>query len=75
MNKQRRKEIAKAIELIQQAREILEGVKDEEQEAFDNLPENLQSSESGEKMEWCISGIEDFLEYLDTDELQGIIDA
>lgn len=75
MNAQRRKEIAKAIELIQQAREILEGVKDEEQEAFDNLPESLQRSDLGEKMEFCYSGIEDFIEYLDTDELQGIIDA
>lgn len=75
MNKQRRKEIAKAIDLIKQAREILETVKDEEQEAFDNLPESIQYSERGETMEEYISTIEDFLEYLDTDSLQEIVDA
>ena len=75
MNKQRRKEIAKAIGLIEQAREILDAVKEEEQEAFDNLPENLQNSERGETMEAHISTIEDFLDELDTDNLQEIVDA
>ena len=75
MNKQRRKEIAKAIDLIEQAREILEAVLDEEQEAFDNMPESLQSSERGETMEEYISTIEDFLDYLETDSLQEIVDA
>ena len=72
MNKQRRKEIAKAIALIEDAREILECVLCEEQEAFDNMPESLQYSERGEAMEEYISTIEEFLEYLDTDELQEI---
>lgn len=75
MNKQRRKEIAKAIDLIEQAREILEAVLDEEQEAFDNMPESLQCSERGETMEEYISTIEDFLDYLETDSLQEIVDA
>ena len=42
MNKQRRNRIAEALELISQARDILEEVKDEEQESYENLPESLQ---------------------------------
>jgi len=37
MNKQRRNRIAEALELISQARDILEEVKDEEQESYENL--------------------------------------
>ena len=75
MNKIRRKEIARAIELMEQAREILESVMDEEQEAFDNLPESIQGSERGEAMEECIYTIEEAIEALDTDELQEIVDG
>ena len=48
MNKQRRNRIAEALELISQARDILEEVKDEEQESYENLPESLQYGERGE---------------------------
>lgn len=75
MNKARRKEIARAIELIEQAREILETVMDEEQEAFDNMPESLQSTERGETMEEYISILEERIDALDTDELQEIVDG
>ena len=37
MNKQRRNRIAEALELISQARDILEEVKDEEQESYENF--------------------------------------
>ena len=49
MNKQRRNRIAEALELISQARDILEEVKDEEQESYENLPESLQYGERGEQ--------------------------
>ena len=75
MNKARRKELAKAVELIERAREIIEVVKDEEQDAFDNLPESLQSSERGERMEECISALEDFFDEVDTDDLVEIIES
>lgn len=70
MNRQRRAEIRKAINLIIDAKDILENVLAEEQEAFDNLPESLQYSAKGEEMEDNISLLEDFIEYLDTDELE-----
>lgn len=75
MNKLRRKEIAKAIELIEQAYEILEIAKEDEQDAFDNMPESLQQSERGETMEEYISIMEDMLEALDVDELREIVEG
>lgn len=75
MNKMRRRQIDQAIELIEQAMEILEQVRDDEQEAFDNLPESLQGSERGEAMEGYIYTIEEFLDTLDTCELQEIVDG
>ena len=75
MNKQRRKQIAAAIELIEQAQAILEEVIAEEQEAFDNLPEGIQASERGELMEEYIYTLESFQDGLDTGELQEIVDG
>lgn len=58
MNAQRRKEIAKAIALIEDAIAILDYVAEEEREAYDNLPESLQLSERGERIEECADAIE-----------------
>lgn len=51
MNKARRKEIDKAIDLLLEARVILEQVQSDEEDAFDNMPEGIQMSERGEAME------------------------
>lgn len=52
MNKERRKKLSDICNL-------LEEVRDEEQEALDNLPESLQLTEKGENMERNIDAIED----------------
>lgn len=65
MNKQRRKRLGEAFDLVAQAKDILEEVKDEEQEAHDNLPENFQYGEKGEEMEGYIGMIEEAYNYLD----------
>lgn len=44
MNKQRRKQIQDAIMKIES---LVQNILDEEQEAYDNMPENLQLSENG----------------------------
>ena len=75
MNKVRRKELARVVDLLDQARDLLETIRDEEQEAFDNLPESIQCSERGETMEDYISTMEEMLDYLDTGELQEIVDV
>lgn len=58
MNKQRRKQIEKATALMQEAFELLETVKDKEQEEFDNMSESLLSSEKGELMGEIIGWLE-----------------
>lgn len=74
MNAQRRKEIAKAIALIEGAIAILDGVAEGEREAYDNLPESLQYSERGERMEECAEAIEYVSSEL-TDQIDSLNDA
>lgn len=74
MNKDRRKRIARAIDLINEAWEILEEVKDEEEEAYNNMPEGLQSSERGERMEQYIEILEEAVDNLDTTSLEEIVE-
>ena len=50
MNKQRRSQLEQAIGFMQTAANIIEEMKDEEQDSYDNLPEGLQSSDKGEAM-------------------------
>ena len=51
MNKQRRKRMATAVEMIKKYTEELRDVLDEETEYRDNVPENLQGSERYEESE------------------------
>ena len=52
--------------MIASAKEIIEEVKEEEQEAFDNMPESLQGSERGEQMESYIGDLENAADDLDS---------
>lgn len=71
MNNMRRKNVMEALELIEKARNILEEVKDEEQAAYNNLPESLQYGERGEQMQENVDTIEEYLSYLEeTDSLE-----
>lgn len=72
MNKQRRLKLSEAHSLLGKAVSIVEQVKDDEQNSFENLPENLQSSERGEVMEeavnelqMAIDSISDAIEHID----------
>lgn len=64
MNKERRERLQRISGLICEARELLETVRDDEQEAFDNMPENLQGSERGEQMEEWICTMEEAIDSL-----------
>lgn len=61
MNKYRRNRLQKIYDAISAIQADLEEVRDEEQEAFDNMPEGLQCSERGEAMETALSELEDAL--------------
>lgn len=65
MNKPRRKELQKALDMINDARDIIEAMKYEEQDAYDNLPEGIQDSERGEQMDENISDLEEVMDGLE----------
>ena len=50
MNKMRKKEIGRAIDLLSEAKEIIEDVQEQEQEYMDNMPESMQDGEKGMKV-------------------------
>lgn len=66
MNNERRKILKQAVSLLEQANELISGVLDEEQDAFDNMPEGLQMSERGEQIEENIGTLENITDELDT---------
>lgn len=59
----------KVTELLNEACELLETVKDDEQEYYDNMPEGLQAGEKGQKAEEVTSSLEDIHQRLE--EAQG----
>lgn len=72
MNRQRRKRLEEAFNLIDQAKDILEEVKNEEYEARDNLPESFKYGERGEEMEQYIEMLDEAYGYLD--DANSVID-
>lgn len=62
MNKKRRKKIDSIIEKLEQIQLLIEEIKEEEEECYDNLPEGIQESEKGEKFESAISNLNDAYE-------------
>lgn len=59
MNVQRRKAIEKILGQVEDLKMEIENIMDEEQEAYDNLPESLQDSERGTKMQDAIEHLND----------------
>lgn len=76
MNKNRRKAIAEIIDQLETAKEQIIGVTEEEQEAYDNMPESLQYSERGDSMSEAITDMENATCTIDDiiNDLQNIID-
>lgn len=54
MNKQGRKRLAEAALLIEQAKDIIVEVREEEEEKLENMPESFRYGEKGEQMETYI---------------------
>ncbi len=51
MNNERRKELTEVNAIIHQQEEQLRAIEQAEREAFENMPENMQEGERGQKME------------------------
>ena len=71
MNAQGRKEIAKYIASLEEIKDKLDSMMDEEQDKFDNMPEGLQESERGEAMQEAIEQLETACDNLD-EELSAL---
>lgn len=59
MNNDRRKALALLIESAEALKAALEAIKDEEQNALDNMPEGFQQGEKGQASEASISQMDD----------------
>lgn len=69
MNKERRKRLGIAFDKVSEAKEILEAVKGEEEETYENLPENFQNADRGEEMQQYVEMLEEAFNYLDDAKL------
>jgi ribosome recycling factor len=58
MNDVRREEIRRAVTLIEEAKVILEGVLDQQQDDFDKMPKDVQNDEEGQRAEEVVDALE-----------------
>lgn len=65
MNKDRRKRISDIIKEIENVKDKLQDVLNEEESIFDNMPENLQCSMRGEESEESIDYMNEAIDALD----------
>jgi len=65
MNDQRRKEIDTVLNELADLRSRVEAIQEEEQGAFDNMPEGLQASVRGQASEAAVSALDDALSAFD----------
>lgn len=65
MNKGRRKQLAEIAEQLQELRDRIEQLQEEEQDGFDNLPESLQQGERGQAMEQAVEQMGTALDCID----------
>ena len=85
MNEERRKELSKAIKIlesikdqIEEAQNIVSQASEEEREYYDNMPEGLQQSERGYRAEEAAGALEEAsgtLEEFDIEELISQIET
>lgn len=76
MNKNRRKRLEEVKEKLAAILCIIEEIRDEEETAYENLPESLQESERGETMYAAIEGLQDLYDNIESaaDNIESIIE-
>ena len=65
MNKARRRQIAEVINSIEIIKGVIEEIRDDEEDAYDNMPESLQESDRGEAMQEAVEFLENACDSLD----------
>lgn len=68
MNADRRKRLRQAAALLSEAKELISNVQEEEQEAYDNMPESLQAGDKGTKMSETVDVLDALAQELDAAE-------
>lgn len=65
MNEKRRERLRDAVRMLTSVASVVEAVCDNEQDAMDNIPENLQATERFERMEDAVDSLNDALEKIE----------
>lgn len=60
MNKERREELLEVVDLLEDAANRLNEIRDDEQDAFDSMPDGLQTSVRGDAMQEAIDKMDEF---------------
>lgn len=77
MNKQRRKALEEIIGELENQKSAIEAILDEEQEAYDNIPESLQDTDRANQIYENIDALQDAIDNLESeviDALQELVD-
>lgn len=65
MNAERRKQLQKAVDLLSEARGIIEQARDDEREACDSVSDQFPGTERAEKLEESASALDDVVTSFD----------
>ncbi|MCD8362810.1 MAG: hypothetical protein LUC98_07615 [Lachnospiraceae bacterium] len=65
MNKQRRDRLGKVFDQITEGMDVVDAVRREEEESYDNLPDSFRDGERGEEMQNYMEMLEEVSNYLD----------
>ena len=65
MNKVRRKKVSDIIGMLRVVYDNIDEIKSEEENAFDSLPEGIQSSLRGEQMEEVVEMLDEVIDHID----------
>ena len=65
MNKFRRKQISEVLEALNTLRDTVEAIHNEENEAFENMPESLEGTDRYDMAEEAVSNLDDALSSLE----------
>ncbi len=73
MNNERRKLIRKALEMIGEARDLLDQACSEEQEYYDAMPDSIRDGEKGQRAESVADDIASVVNTLDDIDLEDAL--
>lgn len=65
MNDKRRKALTEATNFLDNAKNLIEEIKSEEEDALENMPEGLKEGDKGEKAQAAIDALDEAMGYCD----------